>query len=62
MFMISWCSHTLQAVGVPRGYGSQYRLHSTAQLVRQRVVPIYMQGAGGAHDRVCVGDREIEAR
>jgi len=47
--MISWCSHTLQEVSV---YGSQYRLHSTAQLVRQRVGPTYMQGAGGAHDHV----------
>jgi len=67
--MISWCSHTLQAaVSVSRGYGGQYRLHSTAQLVRQRVGPTidnylwpYMQGAGGARDHV-VFAWEIESR
>ena len=56
------------AVSVSRGYGSQYRLHSTAQLERQRVGPTYMQGARGPRGwgsrsrGVCVGDREIEAR
>ena len=66
-FMISWCSrhgccsHTLQAVSVSRGCGSQYRLHSTAQL-RYRAWAMAYMDMDGAHDHVVFAWERLKLR